>query len=204
MELDREQIKKELVLFIDDMPVELHLGIVQTSKFSSFLRLVLDVITTDDQKIFELENRLKECENGYEGTLYLDRCKLHDAEEKLKELTEENEGLRGIIEQCSKNNTETLECLKELKKEIEEYIKNVNEAVRCAVRFETLYKIKCKQLETVEAVTVRKMHSNLYEEFLKVARTQEADEPNMRSQEVIAILEQKTKEMLEGKNENNS
>ena len=47
-----------------------------------------------EQKIYELENRLKECENGYEGTLFLDRCKLHDAEEKVKELTEENERIK--------------------------------------------------------------------------------------------------------------
>ena len=93
MELNREQIKKELALFVDDNPVELHLHHKKTSKFLSFLKLVLAVITTDEQKIFELENRLKECENGYEGTLYLERCKLHDAEEKIKELTAENEKL---------------------------------------------------------------------------------------------------------------
>lgn len=54
----------------------------------------LQLIGNLEQIIFELENRLKECENGYEGTLFLDRCKLHDAEEKVKELTEENELLR--------------------------------------------------------------------------------------------------------------
>ena len=91
--MDREQIKKELGLFISDNPVELHLHHKKTSSFLAFLQLVLDVITTDEQKIFELENRLKECENGYEGTLYLERCKLHDAEEKIKKLTEENERL---------------------------------------------------------------------------------------------------------------
>ena len=53
----------------------------------------LTLITSQEQKIFELENRLKECENGYDGTLFLDRCKLHDAEEKVRELTEENERL---------------------------------------------------------------------------------------------------------------
>ncbi len=53
----------------------------------------LALINSQEQKIFELENRLKECENGYEGTLHLERCKLHDAEEKVKELTAENEKL---------------------------------------------------------------------------------------------------------------
>lgn len=54
----------------------------------------LAIIESQEQKIFSLENRLKECENGYEGTLFLDRCKLRDAEKKVKELAEENERLR--------------------------------------------------------------------------------------------------------------
>ena len=57
---------------------------------------ILDIIKSREQKIFELENRLKECENGYEGTLYLESCKLHDAEKKIKELTEENERLKAV------------------------------------------------------------------------------------------------------------
>lgn len=57
-------------------------------------RDALALITSQEQRIFELKNRLKECENGYEGTLFLDRCKLHDAEEKVEELAEENERLR--------------------------------------------------------------------------------------------------------------
>ena len=62
-------------------------------------RDALALINSQEQKIFELENRLKECENGYKGTNFLDRCKLHDAEEKVKKLTEENERLRAIPEQ---------------------------------------------------------------------------------------------------------
>lgn len=58
----------------------------------------LALINSLEQKIFELENRLKECENGYEGTLFLDRCKLHDAEEKIKEL----EKMLGNIETTQK------------------------------------------------------------------------------------------------------
>jgi hypothetical protein len=41
------------------------------------------------------------------------------------------------------------------------------------------------------------MKHELYEEFLKVANCQKAGEPNMRSQEVFAILEKKAKELLE-------
>lgn len=43
-----------------------------------------------EQKIFSLENRLKECENGYEGTLALERA-------KVKELTAENDSLEAAI-----------------------------------------------------------------------------------------------------------
>lgn len=61
----------------------------------------LTLIKDQAEQIFKLENRLKECENGYEGTLFLDRCKLHDAEEKVKQLTEEKreifEGVEKII-----------------------------------------------------------------------------------------------------------
>lgn len=118
MELNREQVKKELVLFIDDTPVELHFNHKKTSKFLSFLKLVLAVITTDEQKIFELENRLKECENGYEGTLYLERCKLHDAEQKTKELTEENAELRREYDSMAKSVNEASELIRSLKSRI--------------------------------------------------------------------------------------
>lgn len=93
--LNAEQIKKELVLLIDDMPVELHFSHKKTRNFLSFLKSILTVIETYDQKIFELENRLKECENGYEGTLHLERA-------KIKELTEEVADLKAIAEQYQK------------------------------------------------------------------------------------------------------
>lgn len=105
-ELNPKQVRKELELFIDDNPVELHLNQKRTSKFMSFLKLVLDVITADEQKIFELENRLKECENGYEGTIFLDRCKMHDAEEKIKELIKTNERLISQVNRLKKYDEE--------------------------------------------------------------------------------------------------
>lgn len=49
-------------------------------------------------EIFELETRLKECENGYEGTLFLDRCKLHDAEEGIDELKAQRDLLIAELE----------------------------------------------------------------------------------------------------------
>ena len=44
----------------------------------------LALIKQQDEQIFQLENRLKECENGYSQTLGIERA-------RVKELTEENE-----------------------------------------------------------------------------------------------------------------
>ena len=93
--LNSEKIYKELAMFIDDMPTDLHLGFKRTVKFREFLKNALALINSQEQRIKELENRIKECENGYEGTLHLDRCKLHDAEEKIKELDVELKAMRG-------------------------------------------------------------------------------------------------------------
>lgn len=163
MELNAEQIKKELVLFIDDMPVELHFSRKRTLKFSLFLKDILFVILANEQKIFELENRLKECENGYSGTLALERA-------KIKELTEENERLRAEV------------------RKLNIVAENTDAALYA---FQHFFDIR--------ADTVREMRSILYEEFLKVARCQKSGEPNMKSQEVFAILDRIAKEMLEGK-----
>ena len=121
-ELNSKQIKKELTLFIDDNPTELHMNHKKTSKIMSFFKQVLDVITTDEQKIFELENRLKECENGYEGTLFLERCKLHDAEQKIKELAEENARLSFFNE--LKAEAVRYEAITKYKKSIIDYYNN--------------------------------------------------------------------------------
>ena len=53
----------------------------------SVLCSALILIQKQDKEITKLENRLKECENGYEGTLALERA-------KVKELNEENKKLR--------------------------------------------------------------------------------------------------------------
>ena len=65
-------------------------------------------VKKQEDTIFALENRLKECENGYEGTLFLDRCKLHDAEEKVKELTQANEMLSESYDHLEKTKDELL------------------------------------------------------------------------------------------------
>ena len=64
----------------------------------------LKYFKSQEQKIFELENRLKECENGYEGTLALERA-------KVKELTEENEKLNKRLALRERDHNDTLDLL---------------------------------------------------------------------------------------------
>ena len=49
----------------------------------------LAIIKAPDQKIFELENRIKENENGYEQTLFLERCKNKDLTEQIEEMAKD-------------------------------------------------------------------------------------------------------------------
>ena len=62
-------------------------------------------VNAQTDKIFALENRLKECENGYAGTLHLESCKLHDAERKIAEKDAEIERLKIEVEamRCAAN-----------------------------------------------------------------------------------------------------
>ena len=71
------------------------------SDFSRDVALIKEYIKSQDEQIFQLENRLKECENGYAGTLHLESNKLHDAEERVKELTEENEKFKQTCDDCA-------------------------------------------------------------------------------------------------------
>jgi hypothetical protein len=59
---------------------------------------VIDLLREKDEQIFKLENRIKECENGYEGTLHLERCKLHDAEIKIAQKDAEIESLKNLLD----------------------------------------------------------------------------------------------------------
>ena len=83
--LNAEQVKKALECWASGKPCEG--GVCDLFDASTLTcdrwtgKNALALITSQEQKIFELENRLKECENGYEGTLALERA-------KIKELTE--------------------------------------------------------------------------------------------------------------------
>ena len=103
----------------------------------------------------------------------------------IKELTAENKLLN--VELGNANS----EILRLIDREKELTVENERLHASCTEFTQNLH--ECK------ADTVRKMHSELYEEFLKVARCQKSGEPNMTSQEVLAILKRKSIEMEEGK-----
>ena len=48
------------------------------SNFSSNVNWLIGFIKEQDEQIFKLENRLKECENGYSQTLALERAKVKE------------------------------------------------------------------------------------------------------------------------------
>lgn len=134
-------------------------------------------VSAQAYKIFELENRLKECENGYEGTLHLERCKLHDAEEKVKELTEENERLKKSI------------------------------TFQVVMPDEKMEEIKTECLERVEldvkecrADTVRKMQMAIHEWYDRPCYkpTKKSPIKHTEVQFMLSVIDQIAKEMLEG------
>ena len=88
--MEREQIIKALEWCIQSESCE-YCGYRDNVDVCSIRSDALAVIKKQEDQIFKLESCLKECENGYEGTLHLERCKLHDEEEKVRELSVENE-----------------------------------------------------------------------------------------------------------------
>lgn len=82
----------------------------------------LALIKQQDEQIFQLENRLKECENGYSGTLHIESCKLHDAEERIKELTIELDAMRGAANSYKMHNERLTEENERLEKENDDLV----------------------------------------------------------------------------------
>lgn len=84
--MEKEQIIKALECCIEDKCENCPYD-EQTACREYLLHSALALIKSQDEQIFQLENRLKECENGYSQTLGIERA-------RVKELTEENERLK--------------------------------------------------------------------------------------------------------------
>lgn len=176
MELNREQIIKALECCIandwnstkcNECPIYNGGG----GCIDKLKEITIALISSQEQTIFDLENRLKECENGYEETLYLERCKLHDAEQKNKELIEENERLQKAL------NTDIS-------------IVRVSRGSGKTAHLREVGRIKA---DAIRADTVRKMQERLTKEFDRMHKN------NFMTVEVRQwIIDQIAKEMLEG------
>lgn len=83
MELKRDEIVKALAMFIEDMPVELHLGLSRTTRFRLLLRDALSLI----KELTEEVASWKAIAEGYQK-------QFEDCAEDRAKLTEENERLR--------------------------------------------------------------------------------------------------------------
>ena len=99
--MEKEQIIKalewcsELRLCVDcPMRTEGYFSHSGNACRKSLMENALALIKQQDEQIFQLENRLKECENGYSQTLGIERA-------RIKELTEENERLKNENEAYS-------------------------------------------------------------------------------------------------------
>lgn len=82
--MNKTQIIKEFERVIDNGANTLDSPFLDTPLYIEYIKEAITIIKGYDEQIFKLENRLKECENGYQGTLFMESCKLHDAEEKIE------------------------------------------------------------------------------------------------------------------------
>lgn len=162
--LNAEKIYKELAMFIEDMPTDLHLGFKRTAKFREFLKDALSLIKSQEQKIFDLENRLKECENGYKGTLYLESCKLRDAEEKINELGVDLKTMRGAANSYKIHITELTQAHEMLSESYNHLEKTkdelLSERARLTEENERLH-ASCTELEKKYALAVAEREANV-------------------------------------------
>lgn len=166
-----------------------------------------------DEQIFQLENRLKECENGYEGTLHLERCKLHDAEQKIKKLTEQRDtfekyaySLRNFIDGIAKKESEGYEpsaaiaaaemdiwrCISLRQKQLEDEIESLRATVAIAdgerkCRFDVMRK------------SIAKAKANFARELLKRVKKNAFPEDGCGVDCIyVSDIEQYAKEIVEG------
>jgi hypothetical protein len=107
----------------------------------------LALIKQQDEQIFQLENRLKECENGYSQTLGIERA-------RVKELTEECENYKKVAEYQQNCNMDRGFKIKRLTEE--------NERLKAEVSVKKKLLDKCVDLEDrVKADTVREFAERL-------------------------------------------
>jgi hypothetical protein len=123
--------------------------------------IILALIKQQDEQIFQLENRLKECENGYSQTLGIERA-------RVKELTEENERLSTALANYDRQ-TEVRIAEEYYTAEAYDELREENERLKSEVSVKKKLLKRCSDLvETIQANTVREFAERLKEEPIKV------------------------------------
>ena len=215
MKLNREQIIKALECctncICNHAKTDTECPLVKMDFCKNYLmKQSLALIKEQDEQIFKLENRLKECENGYEGTLSLDRCKLHDAEEKVKELTQLHEMLSESYDHLEKTKDELIAERARLTEENERLNKEVadlQDELKCEKETNAhlcsqymsenhlrhqVEEMLANGMSVVKANTVRKMQERFNEKVAKLLIS-----PSIQYQ-ASAFIDQIAKEMVEG------
>ena len=207
MELNREQIIKVLECCIEgtsEACLKCVFGLTPPYPVCKTMvqKQALALINSYEEQIFALENRLKECENGYEGTLHLESCKLHDAEQKVKELTEENKAWqKQLISQEEKSGKSyyDLACeVEDLRAENERLRKALSTDIsivrvsRGSGKTAHLREVGRIKVDAIRADTVQKMQKRLGEHFV------EHNEVKYGGGLVHKVLDKVAKEMLKG------
>ena len=191
--MERDQIIKALECWATGHPCEAECEVFDITTANCAVwtcKNALTLIKEREEQIFKLENRLKECENGYEGTLHLESCKLHDAEEKVKELTQANDMISESYDHLEKTKDNLLAERARLTEQNERLRKlaTVIEVEKEIVRKET------------RADTVREMQERFENSFDKLEHLydEEGHENFVYANKVLEFLDQIAKEMLEG------
>ena len=122
----------------------------------------LALIKQQDEQKFQLENRLKECENGYAGTLHLESNKLHDAEERVKELTIELDAMRGAANSYKMHNERLTE-------------DNETLTIKCNAWHLAAERVG-EEIQVIKANTVREIFKEIYSSLDYIEEQMEPEE----------------------------
>lgn len=164
----------------------------------------LALITSQEQKIFELENRLKECENGYEGTLHLERAKIEKLTEERDTFRECAYNLQNYVNGIFQKQSQGYEpSAAKAAAEMEMWRIVALEKRRLTDENERLH-ASCteltRNLHECKADTVRKMQSAIKEYYSKSCYRPTKEHPVKHTQieHLFYIVDQIAKELLEG------
>jgi superfamily II helicase len=136
--------------------------------------------------------------------LVKDIISMHDRQNaEIERLTVELVGMRGACESYKMHYDNAQAEIERLKKTIVDLNANLSESVNCFTRMETLYKIKCKELEVAKSEAIKEFAERLTNRICKNVN-RSLDNPNGYNYYPIDVYEDidnLVKEMTERKDE---